>query len=212
VGCVPALPHFFEGVKMAISKTEILNKALTLLGAATITDIDDQSNNARQLSRVYETSLRSVLSETKWNFATKRNILSLVVDPPDWTDPGEIYVYQKPADVIRIFGMSDSTATWREEGDYIYSDTQNLGMRYTYYLDEPSKYPSFFVDAFVDKLAMDVSYAIINSDTMASRFAQSYNMVSLPRAISANAQTGVQQQTNDDAWEIAKYYNNQVNA
>ncbi len=101
---------------MAITKTDILNKALTLIGAAPIINIDDDSNNARILNRVYETALRSVLSEAKWNFATKRSLLSVVTDVPEWYDTGETKVYQKPSDMIRIYGMSVSDAAWREEG------------------------------------------------------------------------------------------------
>jgi hypothetical protein len=192
---------------MAISKTDILNKALTLVGAAPCTIIDDDTNNARILSRVYETALRSVLQESKWNFATTRCTLSQVSLTDAWTDTGETYVYQKPANIIRIWGVSSELATWREEGDYIYSDTASLGLRYVYYLDMPSKYPSFFVDAFVDRLASDIAYAIVNSATLADKFKGLYESASLPKAQSANAQTGIQQSFKDDAWEMAKFTN-----
>jgi hypothetical protein len=196
---------------MAISKTDILNKALTLIGAAPIINIDDQTTNARNLSRVYETALRSLLSETKWNFATTRALLSVVTDTPAWNDIGETYVYQKPANLIRIFGVSANNVAWREEGDLIYSDTQGLGIRYTYYIDDPSKYPAAFVDAFVDRLAADIAYSIVNSSTLAEKFYKMYESVSLPRAQSANAQTGIQQVAVDDAWEMAKYSDNPIN-
>lgn len=197
---------------MAISKTDILNKALTLIGAAPITNIDDDSNNARILSRVYETALRSVLSEAKWNFATKRSLLSAVTDVPEWFDVGEIYVYQKPADMIRIYGTSSRSASWREEGDLIYSDTTGLGLRYVYFLDTPSKYPSYFSDALIDRLASDIAYAIVNSDALGTKYKNLYETISLPKAQSANAQTGIQQTSTDDAWELAKYNDIQVNA
>ena len=196
---------------MAISKTDILNKALTLVGAAPVISIDDQTTNARNLSRVYETALRSLLSETKWNFATTRSLLSVVTDTPAWNDIGETYVYQKPANLIRIFGVSANNVAWREEGDLIYSDTQGLGIRYTYYLDDPSKYSAAFIDAFVDRLAADIAYSIVNSSTLAEKFYKMYESVSLPRAQSANAQTGIQQVAVDDAWEMAKYSDNPVN-
>jgi hypothetical protein len=190
---------------MAITKTDILNKALTLIGAAPVTNIDDETNNARILSRVYETALRSVLSECKWNFATKRALLSVVTDVPDWYDIGEVYVYAKPIDMIRIWGSNDRNATWREEGDYIYSDTQGLGFRYVYYLDTPSKYPSYFVDALVDRLCADISYAVVNSSTLGDKYKQLYEAVSLPKAQASCSQTGTQQTLQDDAWELAKY-------
>jgi len=197
---------------MAISKTDILNKALTLVGAAPITNINDSTNNARILNRVYEVSLRSILSECKWNFATKRSDLTLSTDTLDWYDTGEVYVYIKPNDMVRAFEANDVNATWREEGDYIISDTTGLGLRYVYYLDVPSKYPSFFVDAFIDKLCSDIAYAIVNSATLGASFKELYESVSLQKAMSSNSQIGTQQYLRDDAWELAKYNNVQTNA
>lgn len=194
------------------TKTEILNKALTQVGAAPVTNIDDDSNNARTLSRVYKTSLESILSECKWNFATKRSSLSVLTDTLDWYDTGETYVYQKPIDMIRIFGVSNATARWREEGDYIVSDSSGLGVRYVYYIDVPSKYPAFFIDAFVDRLSADIAYSIVNSATLGKQYRELYEKISLPRAMSQNAQVGIQQTMQDDAWENAKYSNTNPNA
>jgi len=197
---------------MAITKTSIINKALTLVGAAPVTSIDDDTNNARVLSRVYEIALRSILSESKWNFATTRANLSLLSVTLPWYDTGENIVYQKPADMIRIFSVNSPTAVWREEGDYIISDTSSLGVRYVYYLDNPSKYPGYFVDAFVDKLASDIAYQIVNSATLGEKYLLKYEQVSLPKACSSDAQSGVQQTLTDDAWELAKWANGQPTA
>lgn len=197
---------------MSISKTDIANKALTLIGANPIINIDDDTNNARILNRVYEISLRSILAECKWNFATKRSLLSALSTTLDWYDTGEGFVYQKPVDMIRIYGASSPTAQWREEGDYIISDTGDLGLRYVYFLDIPSKYPSTFVDAFVDKLASDIAYAIVNSQSLGEKMFQKYDQVSLPKATSANSQTGVQQTLQDDAWSLSKFVNDQPNS
>jgi len=197
---------------MAISKTELINKSLTLLGAAPITSIDDDTNNARIVNRVYETSLRSILSECKWNFATKRALLSVVTDTMAWTYTGEVYVYQKPVDMIRIFGTNDDNAMWREEGDFIISDTSGLGVLYVYYLDNPDKYPAQFIEAFSDKLASDIAYMVLNSATKAKEMYEKYKTVTLPDARSENAQVGRQQYIRDDAWELAKYGNGSLNS
>lgn len=190
---------------MATSKIEIINKGLTLVGGAPITNLDDNSNNARVASRVYPLSLRSVLSACKWNFATKRALLSTVSVDLDWYDTGEVYVYQKPIDMVRIFGSNSQRATWREEGDYIISDTQGLGLRYVYFLDSPSKYSIEFIDALIDRFASDIAYALVNSQSLGEKFKKLYEGVSLPKAMSANSQTGFQQTMVDDAWELAKF-------
>lgn len=194
------------------TKTEIINKGLTLVGAAPITNIDDDSNNARIANRVYPLSLRSVLSACKWNFATKRQLLSVLNVTLDWYEPGCNIVYQKPTDMVRIFGTNSLGANWREEGDYIVSDTSGLGLRYVYFLDSPSKYSVDFIDALIDKFASDIAYALINSATIGAQYKKLYETLSLPKAMSLNSQTGTQQTMQDDAWEKAKFFDNNPDA
>jgi len=189
---------------MSISKTELINKSLTLVGANPITNIDDDTNNARIVSRVYEISLRSILSECKWNFATQREILAEVTDDLEWYYTNEAYVYQKPLNCIKIFGTNDEDAMWREEGDFIISDTHGLGIIYVKYIDDTTKFPASFIEAFCDKLCSDICFMIINSGPKAESFLQKYEQVSLPKARADNSQVGVQQIAKDDAWTRVK--------
>jgi hypothetical protein len=192
---------------MAVTKTSLVNKALTLCGAAPITNITDDTENARIVNRVYEISRRSILTECRWNFATTRTTLSLSADSMAWLYTNEVYVYVRPADALRIFGVSDDRTEWREEGDYIIADTTGLGIRYVYDHDNPAKYPPKFLDAFIDKLCSDICFMILNSAPKAQAFLEKYKKVSLLNAVSENGQTGVQQYLRDDAWEKAKYFN-----
>jgi hypothetical protein len=192
---------------MSVSQTSLINKALTLCGAAPITSITDDTNNARTANRVYEIALKSVLTECRWTFATTRATLSLSADTMPWYHDGEAYVYVRPSTCLRIFEVSDRVARWREEGDYIISDTASLGIKYVFYHTDPSKYPAPFLEAFIDKLCTDVSYSIINSTTKAEGFFGKYQKVSLPAAMAANAQTGEQQEVMDDEWLGSKYGN-----
>jgi len=189
---------------MSISRTELINKSLTLVGASPVVNIDDDSNNARIVSRVYELSLKSILSEAPWNFATKRALLSQVSVDLAWYDTGEIYVYQRPNLCIRIFGTNSPSATWREEGEYIISDTSGLGVRYVEFNNTPSKYPAFFIEAFSDKLCADIAYMVLNSSSIAKGFIEKYEQVSLAKALAENSQIGTPQYQKDDAWELAK--------
>lgn len=197
---------------MSVSKTSTANKALTLCGAAPITNITDDTNNARIVNRVYEISLKSILTECRWNFATTRTTLSLSADDVAWYHTDEAYVYVRPSNALRIFETSSERAIWREEGDYIISDTASLGIKYVYYHDNPSKYPAAFLEAFIDKLCADISFMILNSASKAEGFMAKYEKVSLPKAMSENSQTGTQQQPVDDAWLNAKYSNGNPDA
>ena len=195
----------------ANSQTNLINKALVLCGAATITSITDNSPNAITLNNVYELSLQSILSECKWNFCTLRTGLSIVPSSsttyPAFLYPGEAFVYAIPQNVIRIWQTSPGNAKIREESGQLISDSANLFIMYTFYDDNPNDYPSYFLDAFVDKLCSDIAYQIINSSTMGEAFFKKYETVSLPKAMSSNSQTGVQQRPKDGHWTNAKFYN-----
>lgn len=193
---------------MAISKTMIINKALILAGAAPVTDIDDGSNSADILSRLYEIALKSVLSECKWNFATKRYSLPTNSTATlSFYDVGQTIIYDRPTDIVKIFGTNDDSAKWREEGDYIVSDMSGLCLRYVYFIEDVTKFPIFFVEALVDKLASDIAYMVVNSATLAEGLLKKYKDISLPRARSMNSQIGEQQIIRDDAWVSSKYGN-----
>lgn len=192
---------------MSLSKTDIINKSLTMIGAKPITSVDDNTNNARIASRIYEGALRSILGECKWNFATTRSTLSVSADTFPWYDTGETIIYVRPTNVIKIFDVSPPNAVWREEGNYIISDSSELGIRYVYFCETPTLYSSDFITAFIDRLCSDLAYAIVNSSTLAEKYKELYEKVSLPKAISSNSQVGVQQTMRDDAWELSKYHN-----
>jgi hypothetical protein len=194
------------------TKVEIINKALTLIGASPIVNITDDTQNARIMNRVYDSSRKSVLSECLWNFASKRSLLALSADTLPWYDTGVGILYARPSDVIRIFATNDKNAIWKEEGDYIVSDTNGLGILYVYDLDVPSKYTSSFIDAFVDRLASDAAYPIVNSRNLGEAFRKLYETISLPKAKSENSQTGSQVTMQDDAWEMAKFSNGSINS
>jgi len=189
---------------MSISKTEICNKALTLVGANSIVSITDDSQNARILNRVYELSLKSILSEAPWVFALRRTLLAQSADTLEWYDTNENYVYVKPNEMIRAFRANDDDAIWRQHGEYIISDTNDLGLEYTYFLDTPSKYTTSFVEAFVDKLCSDIAFMVLNSKTVAQGFLEKYEEVSLAKALAENAQVGTPIGMKDGAWDRAK--------
>ena len=189
---------------MAISRTEICNKALTLVGANPIVNIDDDTQNARIVNRVYELALKSILSEAPWVFALRRSLLAQTSDVPGWYDTNEIYVYAKPNDCIRIFRTNDLDSSWRVLGDTIVSDTNDLGVEFVWYNNTPSTYTASFTEAFVDKLCSDIAFMIVNSKTVAENFLEKYEKVSLAKALAENAQIGSPDYMHDSAWVNAK--------
>lgn len=184
----------------------VINNALVLCGASTVSSLTEDTPNARALNIVFDLSAKSVLIECKWNFSTTRSTLATVATTTiPWFHSEEGYVYARPTDALRIFELSDPCSIWREEGDYIIADSAGLGAKYVWYVTDVSKYPAYFMNALVDKLCSDICFIILNSLPKAESFLTKYKKVSLPNAMAQNSQTGTQQQPQDDAWLNTKW-------
>lgn len=189
-----------------ISTVQIVNKALVLCGAKTISSLTEDTNNARVCNSIYELALRDILGECPWTFALSRATLSTTVASTTipWYYTDESYVYTKPTVALLVMA-ADQDTVMREEGNYLITSDNGLDIKFTYYQNDASVFPPKFIDAFIDRLCVDICYTIINSSKKAMDFIEKYTKISLPKAMSANGQTGTQQQMKDDAWEKAGY-------
>lgn len=191
-------------------KTKIVNRALTLLGVQPIVSIDDGTPQARIAGRIYDTSLESALSETLWTFATKRALLATLDETPAWSlaTEGFTTVYQIPTDCVRVMGVNaiGGGVKWKQESGKILANTAGLGIKYVFFNDDPTKYSASFVRAFADLLASDMAYPILNSNTKRQELYESYEKISLPKAISENAQASGRPDVLDDSYyDLARY-------
>jgi hypothetical protein len=186
-------------------KTTIINRALSLIGAEPINNLTDDTPEAQIANRQYEESRRSVLSECLWNFAAKRDALNSVAETLPWSKDGVNNVFQLPADIIRIFEVSQPYATWHIEQDRLITDVSEIGILYVYDLEDTTKFSSSFTDAFADKLAADMCYTVLNSNTEAKLMMEKYEGVSLPKAMADNSQEGTAAQVKDDLWPYARF-------
>ena len=190
------------------STTSVVNYALVLCGATTITAITDDTPNARALNTVYEISRKNFLTDNQWLFSTTRSTLSTVATSTiAWFHNEESYVYTKPSTALRIWELSERHAVWREEGDYIISDSAGLGAKWAFDQTDLSKWSPYAIEAFSYKLASDIAFMIMNSATKAKALKEYYQSSALPDAMSKNSQTGTFQSVIDDEWEAAKYLN-----
>lgn len=82
--------------KVAISDVLIWNEALALLPAEPVTNIDEQSLEARECRRFYKPVVAEMLEAHHWGLATKRVALAGVTNDrtAEWA-----FAYAKPADM-----------------------------------------------------------------------------------------------------------------
>jgi len=172
------------GGRMPVSKVDICNKALGHLGAKSIAAMTESSNNAVQLSRVYNTIRDAVLAAHDWGFA---RVIESLAQISGETVPGWTYLYAKPALCIAIRKIfTDTGATNPDPTEYedvrsptslqsaIACNDSPAYIRYTVQVDDPSLYSPDFVLAFSLALAAETAYTITGSMEMGPRLATTY--------------------------------------
>jgi len=192
---------------MAISKTQIVNRAMIKLGARTVTNIDtDNTPESNAALNVYDMALETVLCAKLWTFATRRVLLAQTVTSIPFSRSHEslLYSYQMPVDALKIFETNSIAAQWQVEGDQILSDTDGLGVRYVYRNLVTATYPPYFVEALSDKLASDLAFTILNSRSVDEIMNRRYYQVSLPAALSSDSQIGTPTPVNANYWINAR--------
>jgi hypothetical protein len=192
------------------SKVTIANKALSMLGQSPIVSFEDNSTRAKDISEIYDECLKEVLAEHPFNFAVKRSSLAeLDVDIP-WTDDGLNVAYAYPSDCLRVLNINDNNVRWRVENIddqiCILSDASApLGIRYIFYNENPAQYSPKFIEALAARLAAELSFKILQSNTGSQERWALYTDVFLPSAISANSQEGSPLQAKQDLFVLSKY-------
>ena len=184
----------------------IVNHALLLCGASPIVALTDDTANARAADAVYENARKGFLTECRWTFSLTRSTLVTVATTKfAFLHDEEGYGYDRPSNALRIWQMSDIEAIWREEGQYIISNTGSLGTLYTWDHTEVGLWRPKAIIAFIDKLCSDICFMILNDAKKAEIFLTKYQKLSLPAAMAEESQTGTHQEVIDDAWLKAKY-------
>jgi hypothetical protein len=153
---------------MAGSNVEICNRALDLLGAPTITALDENSVSARLCLRNYAPARDAVLRLYPWNEATARASLAADVTAPAW---GFALAYTLPTDCLRLVTIEEelrSAGAWRVEGAKVLTDVSApLRIRYIRRLTDPGLIGPLLADAIAARLAAAIAFGLTNNASQA---------------------------------------------
>ena len=159
---------------MADNDVDIANMALTLLGEASITSLDDELDSARAIKRLYTIALDAALRNHNWNFAQLRRSLARHSIAPEWEFS---YQYTLPTDpyCLRVLETSlDTDEPWRietyksdaEQSRVIVTDATEIEILYVAHLTDPVLWDALFADAMGFEIAYRASYAITRNATL----------------------------------------------
>ena len=184
------------------SKVGIANLALTILGADRITSLEDNNENARRLTAIYDDCLEDVLRSHPWNFAITRQQLAQLVTVPAF---GYSHEYQIPGDCLRVIEVSDGTnliTDFKIEGRKLVTDDEEIYIKYIGNITDPNQYTSQFVMVLSSRLASELAYAITNNKANAELVMNLYQQ-RLQNAKQTDAQESDSVNIiDDDLWTI----------
>lgn len=183
---------------MALTITQICNLALSHLGTYTISDYEsDNSEEGRQCRILYEPARDQVLSDFPWNFAERREDLSLLADI---TPTGYEYAYQYPTDCVHAREIYRSTTgvdpidfivTANEDLDsrMILTDEEDAVLIYTAAISNTALHSPGFNILLGWRMAADLSIPLTGKMALHDRMLNQY-LVTLKAAQARNAKEG----------------------
>lgn len=198
------------------AQVDICNSALTILGAATINAITDQTNQARALNAVWNVQRDSELRKHIWNFSIARNALPALATTP--ASGPYTQQFQLPAGCLRVLMVGDSysgadlsdyrsgptTDDYAIEGNLVLSNLPApLSIRYIRQVVDPTQWDAAFCAAFAAVLARVTCFRITQSTAKEKDAEQAY-MQAIRDAVMANALEIPPTFPADDTWIAAR--------
>lgn len=194
---------------------QIINSALTKLGAKRITALTDNVKEAREMNAIYELRRDACQRAHNWSFAIERTTLPALSDAPSW---GYAYAYQLPSDCLRVVQVNDiwvipgladyisgvDDEPFKIEGRKIVSDwSAPLKLKYIKRVTDASQFDALFAEYYACDLAVNVCEALTQSNTK-KESAKDDLQQALLDAIRANAIELPPQPIPDDSWVMSR--------
>lgn len=138
---------------MILNAIGICSRALTKLGAKTISSFSENSTEATVVNQLYDTTVNALLSSYPWRFAlAQKKLARLNLSPAaDFR-----FSYALPNDCIRIISAGQTTRgsglNYRVFNNQLHANAEQVILTY---ITRPTedKFPAFFIQAVVAKLA-----------------------------------------------------------
>lgn len=196
------------------SVIQIANRALTKLGSARITSIDDDVKAARSVKSCFEDLRDDELRAYRWQFAMKRTSLAALATAPAF---GYLYQYQVPSDFLRIDMCDDRYPStimdnyigteyldWILEGNKILTDIDApLKLRYIARIEDPNQWDVNFREALACRIAAELAEDLTQSNQKRQLAWEEYK-IAINKAIKSNSIEKLPVMPPDDQWVVGR--------
>ncbi len=152
------------------SEVSICNQALSWLGGAHITSLDDESTEAVLCKATYASVRDAVLEARDWTFAVGRYDLPKAATGPT---NGYANAFPIPSDVLRILEVLDNL-DWQIEGQDVVTNEDAVSIKAVVRVTDPNRFSALFVQALAARLAADLAIALTQSRELQQQHYQLY--------------------------------------
>lgn len=151
---------------------QVCNLALTKVGAARISSLDDGgSKESRDCNAIYDLLRDEVLAAFPWTFAAARASLARFSDEPGF---GYAYAYQLPDDCLRPLHLSSRKMPYKVEGETLLTDDSVAELHYIKRVTNPAKFTSPFVATLAARLAVDLAISVVQKAGLRDQLLREY--------------------------------------
>ena len=182
------------------SEVDICNLALTHIGQKSITNLTDDTQEARVCNLFYSDTRDSLLRSHPWNFAIRRVELALLPTTPAFQFG---YEFSLPSDCLRVL-FTDSRHDFRVEGRKLLSNSDSVKIEYISRVEDTTQFDYGFIDALWTLLAYRISFNITESNTQ-SQAIKALSDEHLRVAKSQNGMEGVPYPIEADDWLNSRF-------
>lgn len=142
-----------------MTKTEIANNALALLGEAQlIASWDENTVTANAIRLHYDRVRRSLIRGHEWNFAKARAVVEVSDTEPLF---GWAYAYDLPDDCLNVSAVNGLSDNYEIEGRVLLTDlAESINLNYVKDEEDTTLFDSIFSDLLIYKLAAAVCMQI----------------------------------------------------
>ena len=183
------------------SSVEICNLALYMVGAERISSFSETTKRAKLCNDIYEIERDSFLGSHPWNFATRRVELAKTATTPEF---GYEYEYQLPADCLRVVELEYNDIEFKIEGDKLLTNEATIKIEYIAKEEDTSKYPAHVIDALSAKIAVKLSYPLVQSRELKLELRDNAR-TALSSARLFDAQEGTPRELNMSDWTDSRF-------
>lgn len=187
------------------SQVKIANRALTKIGSARITSLDEDSKAASTINSMWDAVLDAELRAHRWHFAKARATLPRLSEAPAFEFANQFSLPRDYLSLLRVgqfivYPRADMSGLYSIEGGNILTNLgAPLNIRYIRRISDPNVFDALFAEAFACKLAFEACEAITQSSTKKQTAAQEYQ-AAIEQAIRINAIERPAQAITDDTW------------